>query len=547
MRTAGRPAGSSVAGSSVPLRAARDSIERQGSAVLGFVRTGSATGLRPPEVPRDVENFSEVIAALDAATDEASAYRIAVDAFVRVTKAGYGAVWRRGEQGELELLHQTGSLAPAMKAAFADGRNPVDAGLVGRAYQTKEPGIVDDLGTAPECRRATTARANGMTSGFFYPVVHDGRVTAVLEYFSDQPQIRDSNRRTKILALAKLADMAVFRTIARAQLQEIADDRLAVTEVVSQMMKVEDEQSATRTALEVVREAFGWAYGSYWAIDDEAGVLRFAIESGSAGEEFRKITLAASFAEGVGLSGRAWKARDLVFVADLAELTDCVRAPAAGRAGVKSGICFPIVIGGRVVGTMDFFTTRTITLSDSRMSALRNVQQLVSQRVETLRRSGVEKAGARALLESVDQLRNATADAQRVADEAVDRARTMSSEVDNLGSASAAIGDVIKIITSIADQTNLLALNATIEAARAGDVGKGFAVVAAEVKELARETASATGQVAEQIAAIQANTSSVAGGIHATSEIIGRMDSVQVRIGEILEDQARMANALESL
>ncbi len=72
-------------------------------------------------------------------------------------------------------------------------------------------------------------------------------------------------------------------------------------------------------------------------------------------------------------------------------------------------------------------------------------------------------------------------------------------------------------------------------------------MVAAEVKELARETASATGQVAEQIAAIQANTGAVASGIHATSDIIGRMDSVQVRIGEILEIQATMANDLDSL
>ncbi len=50
--------------------------------------------------------------------------------------------------------------------------------------------------------------------------------------------------------------------------------------------------------------------------------------------------------------------------------------------------------------------------------------------------------------------------------------------------------------------------------------------------------------MAEQIAAIQANTSAVASGIHATSEIIGRMDSVQVRIAEILEAQATMARSL---
>ena len=130
---------------------------------------------------------------------------------------------------------------------------------------------------------------------------------------------------------------------------------------------------------------------------------------------------------------------------------------------------------------------------------------------------------------------------------AVRAAQTAVEVIQRLETSGTAIGQVVELIATIAKQTNLLALNATIEAARAGDVGRGFAVVAAEVKELARETASATGQVAEQIAAIQANTGAVAGGIHATSEIIGRMDSVQVRIGEILEIQATMAGELDSL
>lgn len=81
------------------------------------------------------------------------------------------------------------------------------------------------------------------------------------------------------------------------------------------------------------------------------------------------------------------------------------------------------------------------------------------------------------------------------------------------------------MIADIAAQTNLLALNATIEAARAGEAGRGFAVVAAEVKSLATQTASATQDIAGQIAELAA--SAEACGTHAAA-IVATVDAIRL-------------------
>jgi len=93
------------------------------------------------------------------------------------------------------------------------------------------------------------------------------------------------------------------------------------------------------------------------------------------------------------------------------------------------------------------------------------------------------------------------------------------------------------VITSIAEQTNLLALNATIEAARAGEAGKGFAVVAGEVKDLARETAKATEDIARRVAAIQTDTQSAVGAIGQIANIVADINNYQMTIASAVEEQ----------
>ena len=97
-------------------------------------------------------------------------------------------------------------------------------------------------------------------------------------------------------------------------------------------------------------------------------------------------------------------------------------------------------------------------------------------------------------------------DTIKVMNSIAERVRSSAKAVENLGSRSDQIGEIVGTIEDIADQTNLLALNAAIEAARAGEQGRGFAVVADEVRALAERTTRATREIGEMIKAIQQET-----------------------------------------
>ncbi len=179
-------------------------------------------------------------------------------------------------------------------------------------------------------------------------------------------------------------------------------------------------------------------------------------------------------------------------------------------------------------------------------------QQIASSTEETSTQAGVVSAAAEQvstnvqtvatsseeMSASIREIAKSAGEAAKVAGDAVRIADDTTSRFVELGEAGKRIGSIVEVIHSIAEQTNLLALNATIEAARAGEAGKGFAVVAGEVKELANQTARATGEIAETVKAIQSHTDSAGGSIREVTEIINQIHEIQVVIASAVEEQS---------
>jgi methyl-accepting chemotaxis protein len=186
--------------------------------------------------------------------------------------------------------------------------------------------------------------------------------------------------------------------------------------------------------------------------------------------------------------------------------------------------------------------SQQITTNSEETSAQANVVSNATDQVN--RNLQTVATGAEEMSSTIADIAKNATESARISGEAVKTAETTNATISKLGVSSAEIGQVIKVITSIAQQTNLLALNATIEAARAGEAGKGFAVVANEVKELAKQTAKATEDISQKIAAIQADTKGAVDAIATIGAVINQISDISGTIATAVEEQSATTNEM---
>ena len=134
------------------------------------------------------------------------------------------------------------------------------------------------------------------------------------------------------------------------------------------------------------------------------------------------------------------------------------------------------------------------------------------------------------------------------AKETTDITQKVSDSIESLRKESENINTFVETITGISTQTNLLSLNASIEAARAGEAGRGFSVVANEIRVLAANSASAAGEIKNNVANITAQTmNSVESAKQASSMVEAQSEAVEEVIGVFREMSERMSQLVDGL
>ncbi len=140
-------------------------------------------------------------------------------------------------------------------------------------------------------------------------------------------------------------------------------------------------------------------------------------------DTFQKITEATPLEEGVGLPGRVLISGEPAWIIDVTKDSNFPRAKLAEDIGVKAGFAFPILIGKRVMGVMEFFSAKAVEPDPEMLDIM---AQIGTQLGRVLERKQAEDESER----SHEQLRNLYHRLEQVREE--ERTRTAREVHDHL-------------------------------------------------------------------------------------------------------------------
>src|SRR6266545_1943704 len=381
------------------------------------------------------------------------------------------------------------ALVRAAGDAADQGQARVDLAIAAGTLATTRDAIDAGLATAVEKTRSTTLRGRAEDGG---KAVHDA-VSRVIDQATQAAKSGDMTRLGSQQGDESRAATVALATALAPELDRLIDVRIGGFQAKAVRVEV---------AIALVVLLVAWLLvGLYRSATVPLHRMVAALGALATGDLTRSVPVETR--DELGQMARALNHA----IARVRNAVQAISGSAGGLAGSSGELS---TVSGSLRAAAEEASAQAETVGAAAEQVSRNVDTVAT---------GTEEMTA-----SISEIAKSASQAADVAAEAVVIAEEANQTVSKLGASSAEVGDVVRVITAIAEQTNLLALNATIEASRAGEAGRGFAVVAGEVKELAQQTSTATGEIGRRIEAIQADTRAAVEAIGGIGQVIGRIN-----------------------
>jgi PAS domain S-box-containing protein len=168
-----------------------------------------------------------------------------------------------------------------------------------------------------------------------------------------------------------------------------AEERLRVQHTVAQILaEAATIEEATPRILRAMGECLGWDVGALWRADREAEALRCVELWHNASievPEFERASREFTFVPGLGLPGRVWSSLEPEYVPDVVRDENFPRAPVAEREGLHAAFGFPILLGGEVLGVIEFFSREIRQPDQEMLNMLATIGSQIGQFIERKR------------------------------------------------------------------------------------------------------------------------------------------------------------------